>query len=50
MIHVPKAMEQMVRQWVNNYQEAWRLMEKVSSFCLRRLVLKKEQLKGGKRP
>ena len=50
MIHVPKAMEQTVRQWVTNYQEAWRLMEKISSFCLKRLVLKKEQLKGGKRP
>jgi len=26
------------------------LMEKISSFCLKRLVLKKEQLKGEKRP
>lgn len=50
MIHVPKVMEQTVRQWVSNYQEAWRLMEKISSFCLKRLLLKKEELRGGKRP
>jgi hypothetical protein len=42
-------MEQTVRQWIANYQEAWRLMEKISSFCLKRLVQTKEQLRGGKR-
>jgi hypothetical protein len=49
MIHVPKAMEQTVRQWVSNYQEAWQLMEKISSFGLKRLVQTKERLRGGRR-
>jgi len=50
MILVPKAMEQTVRQWVTTYQEAWQLMEKISSLCLKRLVLKKKELRGEKRP
>ena len=49
MIHVPQTMEQAVRQWVANYQEAWHLMEQISEFCLKRFLLKKEQLRG-KRP
>lgn len=49
MILVPRSMERTVRQWIANYQEAWRLMEKISSFCLKRLVQTKEQLRGGKR-
>jgi hypothetical protein len=46
MIHVPHTMEATVRQWVANYQEAWRLMEQISQRCLKRFLLKKEQLKG----
>ncbi len=46
MIHVPHAMEQAVRQWVANYQEAWHLMEQISEFCLRRFFVKKEQMRG----
>lgn len=49
MIHVPQAMEQTVRQWVTNYQEAWHLMEQISQMCLKRFSVKKEQLRG-KRP
>jgi len=49
MIHVPQAMQQPIRQWVANYQEAWRLMEQISEFCLKRFFLKKEQSRG-KRP
>lgn len=49
MIHVPSAMEDRVRQWVDNYQEAWRLMEQVSGLCLKQFLLTKEQAKG-KRP
>ena len=49
MIHVPQTMEQAVRQWVANYQEAWHLMEQISEFCLKRFFVKKEQLRG-KRP
>jgi len=49
MIHVPQTMQQTVRQWVANYQEAWRLMEQVSEFCLKRFSLNKEQWRG-KRP
>ena len=49
MIHVPQSMEQAVRQWVANYQEAWHLMEQISEFCLKRFFVKKEQLRG-KRP
>jgi hypothetical protein len=39
-------MEQSVRQWVANYQEAWRLMEQISEMCMNRFSLKKEQLRG----
>ena len=46
MIHVPQAMEQTVRQWVANYQEAWRLMEQISEVCMKRFSQKKAQLKG----
>jgi hypothetical protein len=46
MIHVPQAMEQSVRQWVANYQEAWHLMEQISGMCMKRFSLKKEQLRG----
>jgi len=46
MIHVPQAMEQSVRQWVANYQEAWHLMEQISELCMKRFSLKKAQLKG----
>jgi hypothetical protein len=49
MIHVPQTMQQAVRQWVANYQEAWHLMEQISGFCLKRFFLKKEQGRG-KRP
>jgi hypothetical protein len=49
MIHVPQSMQQPIRQWVANYQEAWRLMEQISEFCLKRFFLKKEQSRG-KRP
>ena len=49
MIHVPQSMEQAVRQWVANYQEAWHLMEQISEFCLKRFFVKKEQLRE-KRP
>ncbi len=49
MIHVPQSMQPPIRQWVANYQEAWRLMEQISELCLKRFLLKKEQLRG-KRP
>jgi len=49
MIHVPQSMQQPVRQWVANYQEAWRLMEQISEFCLKRFFLKKEQSRGNRR-
>ena len=46
MIHVPQAMEQTVRQWVANYQEAWHLMEQISELCMKQFSLKKEKLRG----
>lgn len=46
MIHVPQAMEQVVRQWVANYQEAWQLMEQISEICMKQFSLKKEKLRG----
>jgi len=49
MIYVPQSLETQVRQWVANYQEAWRLMEQISQRCLNRFLLKKDQLRG-KRP
>lgn len=45
MIHVPQSLEERVRKWVTNYQEAWQLMEQVSGFCFKRFFLEKEQLK-----
>ena len=49
MIHIPQPLEKTIRQWVANYQEAWRLMEEISELCLKRFFLKKEEL-GGRRP
>jgi hypothetical protein len=49
MFHVPQAMEPIIRQWVANYQEAWRLMEQISERCLKRFFLNKEPLRR-KRP
>lgn len=41
MIHVPKALEGSVREWVEAYQEVERLMGEVSGFCLERFLEKK---------
>jgi hypothetical protein len=49
MIHVPQSLEVQVRQWVNTYQEVWRLMEKVSDACYQRFFREKQQARG-KRP
>ena len=49
MIHVPQLLEAQVRQWVETYQEAWELMEKVSEACYRRFFQEKQQARG-KRP
>jgi hypothetical protein len=43
MIHVPQSLEAQVRQWVNTYQEVWRLMEKVSDACYQRFFREKQQ-------
>jgi hypothetical protein len=49
MVHVPQSLETQVRQWVNTYQEVWRLMEKVSQACYQRFFREKQQARG-KRP
>ncbi len=49
MIHVPQSLEAKVRQWVGTYQEAWRLMEKVSEACYQRFFQEKQEVRG-KRP
>ena len=49
MIHVPQSLEAQVRQWVETYQEVWRLMEKVSQACYQRFLQEKQQARG-KRP
>ena len=46
MIHVPQSLEAKVRQWVGTYQEAWRLMEKVSEACYQRFFQEKQQVRG----
>src|SRR4030043_2143459 len=35
MIQVPQPLEDLARQWVGTYQEAWRLMEQISQACLK---------------
>jgi hypothetical protein len=49
MIHVPQSLQAQVRQWVNTYQEVWRLMEKVSDACYQQFFREKQQARG-KRP
>lgn len=49
MIHVPQCLEARVRQWVNTYQEVWRLMEKVSDACYQQFFREKQRARG-KRP
>lgn len=46
MIHVPRALEAKVRQWVGTYQEVWRLLEEVSEVCYQRFLQEKQQAKG----
>ncbi len=46
MIHVPRLLEETVRQWVATYQEAGRLMDEVSTCCLQQFLVKKERVKG----
>ena len=46
MIHVPQSLEAKVRQWVGTYQEAWRLMEKVSEACHERFFREKQGVRG----
>jgi hypothetical protein len=38
-----------VRQWVETYQELWRLMEKVSEACYQRFFQEKQRA-GRKQP
>ncbi len=45
MVHVPRPLEAEVRQWVDAYQEAWKLMEEVSQNCFERLLQEKQQLR-----
>jgi hypothetical protein len=45
MIHVPQSLEAQVRQWVDTYQEVWRLMEKVSEACYRRFFQEKQRIR-----
>jgi hypothetical protein len=49
MIHIPQALESTAQQWIETYQEAWGLMEKISQTCLERFVKAKER-QGGKGP
>jgi hypothetical protein len=49
MIHVPQALEDLARQWVGTYQEAWRLMEQIAQACLKQFGKAKEQYRGKRR-
>ena len=49
MIYVPQALEATARRWVNTYQEAWQLMEKISQACLERFLRGKEKMRGARR-
>jgi hypothetical protein len=46
MIHIPQALESTAQQWVQTYQEAWGLMEKISQTCLERFVKTKQRQRG----
>ena len=41
-LFIPKEKEELVRQWVNNYQDVQELLEKISSIYWDRLKRKKE--------
>jgi len=47
MIHIPQALESTAQQWIETYQEAWGLMEKISQTCLERFA-KPRNDRGGK--
>jgi hypothetical protein len=49
MIHVPQPLEDLARQWVGTYQEAWRLMEQISQACLKQFGKAKAQSRGKRR-
>jgi len=49
MIYVPPALEATVRRWVNTYQEARQLMEKISQASLERFLKGKEKARGVRR-
>jgi len=49
MIYVPQALEATARRWVNTYQEAWELMEKISQACFDRFLRGKEKVSGARR-
>ena len=46
MIHIPQTLESTAQQWVETYQEAWGLMEKISQTCLERFFKAKERERG----
>ncbi len=46
MIHIPQALESTAQQWIETYQEAWGLMEKISQTCLERFVKTKQRQRG----
>jgi hypothetical protein len=52
MIYIPAALEQTVRDWVDNAREARRLMEEVSAASLARLLKEKQSRRSsaGGRP
>jgi hypothetical protein len=41
-LFIPKEKEELVRQWVNNYQDVQKLLEKISSIYWERVKRKKE--------
>ncbi len=48
MVHVPQALEATARRWVATYQEAWRLIEKISQVCFERFLRGKEKVRGAR--
>jgi hypothetical protein len=46
MIHIPQALEATAQQWIETYQDAWGLMEKISQTCLERFVKAKQRQRG----
>jgi hypothetical protein len=50
MIYVPKPLEDMVKAWVQTYQQAGQLSQRISAECLKAFLRKKKQCSSARAP